>query len=81
LGLTRHLEASCNTADIGFAKPDPRAFQHVCAELGVAAPDVFFTDDSERKLAGAIELGMCVHHFTDVDGLRAALTGLGVLGS
>lgn len=77
-GLVDHVDAVFNSADIGFVKPDVRAFQHVLDALGLDGSEVFFTDDSERKLTGAAELGMVTHHFTGVDGLRLALSEQGV---
>jgi HAD superfamily hydrolase (TIGR01509 family) len=64
--------------EIGAAKPDVRAFRHVLTALRLDGPEVFFTDDSPAKLQGATELGMPVHHFTGVDGLRIALAEAGV---
>ncbi len=78
LGLHDRFEAIFNSAEIGWAKPDARAFQHVLDALGLAASEVFFTDDSAGKLAGAEELGMPTHHFTSVDGLRGALRDAGI---
>lgn len=78
LGLTGRFDAIFNSAEIGWAKPDVRAFQHVLDALGLAASEVFFTDDSAGKLAGAETLGMPTHHFTSADGLRGALRGVGV---
>lgn len=73
LGLTAHFDAIFSSAEIGWAKPDIRAFQHVLDALGLAGAEVFFTDDSASKLAGAEELGMLTHRFTTADGLRGAL--------
>ena len=78
-GLADHFDAIFNTADIGFAKPDRRAFEAACAGLGVAPADVFFTDDSASKLAGAVGIGMVAEHFTDVNTLRYQLAQLGLL--
>lgn len=78
LGLTAHFDAIFNSAEIGWAKPDVRAFQHVLDALGLAGAEVFFTDDSASKLVGAEELGMPTHHFTSADGLRGALRAEGV---
>jgi putative hydrolase of the HAD superfamily len=78
LGLTEHFDAIFNSAEIGWAKPDVRAFQHVLDALGMEASEVFFTDDSEGKLAGAEELGMLTHQFTSAVGLREALRAVGL---
>ena len=79
LGVTEHVDAVFNTAEIGYAKPDPRAFEHACNALGVDPTQVFFTDDSERKLAGALTLGMTAEHFIGVAELQHQLASLGVL--
>ena len=73
LGLTPHFDRIFNSAVIGYAKPDPRAFQHVLEGLELPAADVFFTDDSQSKLVGAQSIGMPVHLFRGASGLRSAL--------
>lgn len=78
LGLGDHFDAIFNSATIGFAKPDRRAFQHVLDSLCVSASTVFFTDDSPAKLAGAATLGMTTHHYTDASELTAALRRSGI---
>jgi putative hydrolase of the HAD superfamily len=78
LGIAGRFDAVFNSADIGFVKPDVRAFQHVLDALGVAARDVFFTDDTVTKLVGADELSMHVHLFRGVRQLRDALAAAGV---
>ena len=78
LGLTERFNAIFNSAEIGWVKPDVRAFRHVLDALGLEGPEVFFTDDSAAKLAGAEELGMPTHHFTSVVGLRVALRTAGI---
>lgn len=77
-GLPERVDAVFSSHEIGFTKPDVRAFRHVLDTLGLDGPEVFFTDDSERKLAGAVELGMSVHHYTGVAALRTALDTAGV---
>ena len=79
LGLVPHFDAIFNTAEIGYAKPDVRAFQAVLDRLHVAGPEVFFTDDSPSKLSGAIELGMTAEAFTGPANLRTTLASLDLL--
>lgn len=79
LGVTPHVDAIFNTADIGYAKPDRRAFEHACAALETDPTQVFFTDDSVSKLPGAIEIGITAEHFVGVLALRAHLVALGLL--
>ena len=79
LGVDRRVDAIFNTAEIGFAKPDRRAFEHVVRALDVDPTRVFFTDDSPGKLAGAVELGMTAELFTGVAAFRGTLERLGLL--
>lgn len=79
LGLVRHFDPIFNSAAIGYIKPDERVFLHVLDRLGLEAQEVFFTDDSERKLHGARACGMHAHHFAGIDRLRAALARYGLL--
>lgn len=45
--------------EIGFEKPDPRAFETACAGLGAAPAEALFVgDDPERDIAGARAVGM-----------------------
>lgn len=77
-GIGVHFDAIFNSAEIGYAKPDPRAFQHALDALNLAPHEVFFTDDSPGKLAGAASLGMPTHHFTSARSLRAVLRAAGL---
>ena len=77
--LHDHFDAVFNSAEIGYAKPDPRAFLAVLDALEVAPREVFFTDDSPGKVAGAEQLGISGHRYEGVTGLRRALRALGIL--
>lgn len=78
LKLVDRFDAIFSTSQIGYAKPDRRAFEHVCKALEVDPALVFFTDDSESKLAGAIELGMTARQFVGVDTFRQHLGEFGL---
>ena len=78
MGIADRFDAIFNSADIGFVKPDVRAFEHVLDALGVTGSEVFFTDDSASKLVGADRLSMRTHLFAGVDDLRDALRAAGV---
>ncbi|MEL7155437.1 MAG: HAD-IA family hydrolase [Actinomycetota bacterium] len=78
LGIDDRFDAVFSTADIGWAKPDRRAFAHVCSALAIEPAGVFFTDDSPGKLGGAVELGMTARPFVGVDDCRRTLAALGV---
>ena len=73
-----HVDAVFNSADIGFAKPDVRAFAYVLDALRVAPGSVLFVDDSAANMAGAAALGMRTPHFTGYVDLCAALRDAGV---
>lgn len=79
LDVVHRFDRIFNSAVIGHAKPDVRAFRHVLDALGLPAERVAFADDSAAKLAGATELGMPALTFTDAAGLRAWLVALEVL--
>ncbi|MGH3703110.1 MAG: HAD-IA family hydrolase [Agromyces sp.] len=78
LGIADRFDAIFNSADIGYVKPDVRAFEHVLDALGVTSAEVFFTDDTASKLVGADRLSMRTHLFDGVDGLRDQLRAAGV---
>jgi glucose-1-phosphatase len=78
-GIACRVDHVFNSAEIGHAKPDRRAFEHVLEVLGVDGPEVLFTDDSPAKLAGAVEVGMHAHAFVGRDELRQELVRLEVL--
>lgn len=61
------------------AKPDPAIYRLALARMGLAAADVFFTDDSPRNVEAALALGMSGHVFRGPAGLRAALLSEGLL--
>lgn len=73
-GIACRVDHVFNSAEIGHAKPDARAFRHVLDVLDLPGSAVFFTDDSPAKLAGAVELGMHTHAFVGLAQLRLALT-------
>lgn len=79
LDVAHEFDAIFTTALIGYAKPDRRAYEHVCRALEVDPRAVFYTDDTPGKLAGAIELGIDAVPFESVDLLRTQLTERGVL--
>ncbi|UPL10318.1 HAD family hydrolase [Microbacterium sufflavum] len=77
-GIGKHFDRVFNSAEIGHAKPDIRAFRHVAAVLSVPPEEILFIDDSPSKLRGAQDLGMSTHAFTSVTAVRTALTDAGL---
>lgn len=62
---------------IGAIKPNPAAFRWCLDQLGVAADQVFFVDDSPANVEGARAVGLRGHVFTDLPTLKAELSDLG----
>lgn len=77
-GIDQHFDTIFNSADIGYVKPDVRAFSHVLRALERAPAEVFVIDDTESKLDGARTLGMATHLFTGITELRNALRMAGI---
>jgi HAD superfamily hydrolase (TIGR01509 family) len=60
-GIEDLVEFIAYSAEIGFAKPEPRAYTFVTDRLGVRPNQALFVDDSPINIAGAAALGMpCV---------------------
>ncbi|GAA3927979.1 HAD family phosphatase [Microbacterium soli] len=78
LGLDSRFDPIFNTADIGVAKPDARAFTHVLDALGAEPGSVLFTDDTPANVTAAQALGIRAHRFRDARSLRMALREHGV---
>jgi len=60
-------------------KPDAPIYHHALAQMGRAASEVLFVDDSAANVAGAEAVGLYAHRFTTPESLRAALTEHGIL--
>jgi putative hydrolase of the HAD superfamily len=58
LRLGNMFDAVFNSADIGFAKPDRRIFEHACHALGTHPSNVLFIDDSLANVNAAAEIGI-----------------------
>lgn len=64
----------CFSADLGLAKPDPAIYARTCMLLDAQPADVFFIDDRIANVDAARVFGMSATRFTDVDGLRDAVS-------
>lgn len=60
-------------------KPDPRIYQMVEDDCGIAPDRLIFTDDKAENIAAAAARGWQVHHFTDWQGWAGRLVGEGLL--
>jgi len=64
---------------LGVIKPDPRIYEIVEADTGLAPGGLFFIDDRADNVAAAAARGWQVHHFTGAGGLAARLVAEGLL--
>lgn len=79
LGLSRYMQWSFVSCELGLRKPDPRIYQHAATTLGVAAEACTFVDDREDNCEAARTEGMDAIGFADAAALRAALVSRQVL--
>ena len=73
LGLDAELDVVVSSADLGIAKPDPRAFAETCRLLGAAPSDCVLVDDSPTNVAAADAVGLDAHLHQDAAALAALL--------
>ncbi|MGO8957927.1 MAG: HAD family hydrolase [Streptosporangiaceae bacterium] len=57
-GLEQLVDVVVYSHEIGVAKPDPRAYQALCEQLGVAADELVFLDNRAPNVAAARRLGI-----------------------
>jgi len=63
LGLDTLFDEIFVSSQLGFAKPDPRAFNNVLQSMNTKPEDSIMIDDSVQNIAGAASLGMKTIHF------------------
>jgi putative hydrolase of the HAD superfamily len=69
--------AACYVSgELGLLKPHPEIFRHVLDDLGITPAEAIFIDNRAANVAGAQELGITGHVFSDAAALRAFLTSL-----
>jgi glucose-1-phosphatase len=71
----RHL-----SHETGLFKPDRAAYDHVVADLGIAASRILFLDDNPENVRGAEAAGLRAREVRGVEGTRRLLVDLGLLG-
>jgi putative hydrolase of the HAD superfamily len=74
--LRGHFDAFFESSVLGLQKPDPRIYEHACAQLAIAPAEAIFLDDIGRNLKTARTLGMTT---IKVDTPEQALTELAAL--
>lgn len=60
-------------------KPEPAIYEHAARQAGVEPREVFFTDDRQENVDGALAVGLDATLFVDAAKLRADLEARGVL--
>lgn len=67
--LEKYFDVVVASSDIGFAKPEPEAYEMTAARLGVRTDECVMIDDRENYCAGAEAVGMkaiCFKSFTQL---------------
>lgn len=77
-GFIDHFDAVVVSAEIGYSKPHHKAFEAFIKQLGVAADELIYIDDTEKSLVTAKEIGYHPVLFTNYDSLLHDLSVLGV---
>jgi len=75
------LDTLLFSCDLGWMKPDPRAFERALEILGVAAGQAVFVDDSDRNVTAAAALGIDSILFQGVESLTAEFRDRGLLAA
>ena len=78
LRLSRYLQWSFLSCEMGVRKPTTEIYRRAAARLGVAPERCVFIDDREANCEGARAAGMAAIHFTDATGVREELVNHGV---
>ncbi len=79
--LSQYFDAIFTTNEIGYAKPSPRAYQHVCEKLNLEPNKIVFIDDKASNIAGAEAVGFTGHLFRNVETLQKFLATKAILNA
>lgn len=74
--MGQYFERVFVSAEMDSIKPDPAIYAEVAGELGIALEQMVFIDNKKVNTDAAAALGVTVHHFEGVDGLRSFLQSL-----
>lgn len=74
--LRSHFDVVVASGDIGYAKPEPEAYEITAERLGVRCDECVFIDDRELFCEGANSVGMRSIAYTDFAQFRASLNAL-----
>lgn len=71
------LDSMFTSYEMGFRKPERRAFDHVAQALGVPAASIVFFDDSQQNVEGARQAGLQAVHVRSPGDVAQALRAIG----
>jgi putative hydrolase of the HAD superfamily len=74
--LSDWFEAFYVSGELRLLKPEAAIYRHVLDDLGITPAEMVFVDNRADNVAGAQDLGITGHVFTDAASLRAFLTAL-----
>ncbi len=74
--LEEHFDDIVESAKIGFAKPEARAYEIAAERLGMRLDDCLFIDDRPNYIEGAMHVGMQTILYEDFDKFRVKLEKL-----
>jgi len=72
--LEEHFEDIVESAKIGFAKPEARAYEIAADRLGVRLDECIFIDDRLPYVEGAQHVGMKSVLYTDLESLKIKIS-------
>jgi len=78
LDLLDEFDVIFNTAEIGYAKPDPEIFLHVLDALEVTPIQAVFIDDLADNVDGAEQVGITAHRHVHREGTATFLRSRGL---
>jgi HAD superfamily hydrolase (TIGR01509 family) len=79
LGLSKYLEWSFVSTEVGVRKPDPEAYLGAARRLSAKPDACLFIDDRDRNVDAARAVGMDALRFEDAEALRRELVRRGLL--
>jgi HAD superfamily hydrolase (TIGR01509 family) len=74
--LDQHFDVVVASGEIGYAKPEARAYEITAERLGIRLDECVFTDDRQPYLDGANAVGMQTILYRDFAQFRTALEQL-----
>jgi HAD superfamily hydrolase (TIGR01509 family) len=74
--LARCFDEVVASGDIGFAKPEPEAYEIAADRLGVRLEECVFIDDREEYCEGARSVGMQAIRYQGFEGMKRELEAM-----